>query len=150
MRGLVLVLLLMAGGAAAQTAPLPTQSAVTEEQREFFRICRAAVFYHLDEGATVVTVPKAMAETLRRQFSFIMHETLRSAPAANLLEAKESIDFAENFFLSFSMTLREQRHLQADVAARERVLIDCVPMLWNIAGQHIDRLMALRDAGTLR
>lgn len=150
MRALVLALVLAAGGAAAQTARLPSESGVTDEQRAFFRVCRAAVFYHLDENATAVTVPKAMAETLRRQFSFIMYETLRSAPGANTAEAKDAIDFAENFFLSFSITLREQRHLQADVAARERVLFDCVPVLWSIATQHIDHLMALRDAGTLR
>jgi hypothetical protein len=147
MRALALALVLVAGGAAAQATPM--LPAVSEEQREAFRVCRAAVFYHLDNGATVDVVPKAFAEALQRQFSFIMHETLRNAPDGTMADAKAMIDFAENFFISFSVTLNQQRALRDDVAAREQVLIGCVPLVWAVATEHIDRLMALR-AGSAR
>jgi hypothetical protein len=147
MRALVVALLLAAGGAAAQSTR--SLAPVADDQREAFRVCRAAIFYHLDEGAAVQMVPKAYAESLRRQFTFIMHQTLTNAPDSSMAEAQAMIDFAENFFISFSVTLNQQRALRDDVAARERVLIDCAPMVWSVASDHIDRLMALR-AGAVR
>ena len=146
MRALALALLLLAGTAAAQTTPMLPD--VTSDQREAFRVCRAAVFYHLDEGAEARVVPKAFAEALRRQVTFIMHETLRNAPDSTMAEAQAMIDFAENFFISFSVTLNQQRALRDDVAARERVLIDCVPLAWAITAEHVERLMAMRSAST--
>ena len=146
MRALGLALLLLvAGAAAAQTTRmLPS---VTDDEREAFRVCRAAVFYHLDEGATAQVVPRAIAETLRQQIAFIMHETLVNAPDDSMADAQAMIDFAENFFISFSVTLQQQRALRDDVAARERVLLDCVPMGWAVVRPHIEHLMALRARG---
>lgn len=140
---LAFALALVAGGAAAQTSSL--LPGIAPDERERFRICRAAIFFHLAPEARSQLVPPAVAEALRRQVSFIMYETLRNAPGASLADAKATIDFAENFFISFSVTMREQQSLQDDVAARERVLIDCVPRIWNIVTEHIDPLMTLRD-----
>lgn len=138
-----MVLALAASAVSAQ--PSAPATGVTSEQRDAFRICRAAVFYHLDPEARRQTLPAAVAETMRRQIAFIMHETLRSAPSRSVREAEDAIDFAENFFLSFSMTLREQARLATDVAAREAILIDCIPMLWTIVAGHIDPLLARRE-----
>lgn len=140
---LALALLLLAGTAAAQTTPL--RSGVSTDQRAQFRICRAAVFYHLAPGARHVAVAPEVAEALRQQVAFAMHETLRNAPGGSVADARAAIDFAENFFLSFGATIREQQALQDDVAARERLLIDCVPMIWTVVAQHLDPLMARRE-----
>jgi hypothetical protein len=143
MRALALLLVLIAGAAAAQTTAL--LPGVSSNDREQFRICRAAVFFHLDPAAEVRTVPKAVAEAMRQQIGFIMHETLRRAPGGSLAEAKAAIDFAENFFLAFSATLAEQRRLREDTAAREAMLIACVPLVWMVTAGEIDPLLALRE-----
>jgi hypothetical protein len=147
MRALAAALALLAGTAAAQATPgtSPLLPGVTPEQRVDFSVCRAAVFYHLDPAAEARTVPKAAAEALRQQIAFIMHETLRRAPAGSLAEARAAIDFAETFFLSFSATIAEQRRLRDDTAARESRLLACVPLVWRIATGEIDALMALRE-----
>ena len=140
---LALALALLAGTAAAQTTPL--LPGVSADQREQFRLCRAAVFYHLDPAAEARSVPKAMAEAMREQIDLIMYETLRRAPGASVADAGSTIDFAENFFLSFSVTVAGQQRLRTDTEARERMLIACVPLVWTIAKTEIDGLMALRD-----
>lgn len=129
---------------AQETTLLPGVSA---EQRQQFRLCRAAVFYHLDSAsAPGKVIPRAVAETLNDQIAFIMAETLRSAPAGALAEDRRMIDFTESFFLAFSRTIAENRALAQDAAARERVLIDCIPLVWTIVGDRLDRLLAYREA----
>jgi hypothetical protein len=133
-----------ARAAAQETTLLP---GVTQEQRQQFRLCRAAVFYHLDSAsAPGKAVPRAVAETLNEQIAFIMAETLRSAPAGALAEDRLMIDFTESFFLAFSRTIAESRALAQDAAAREALLISCIPLVWTIMGERVDRLLAFREA----
>ena len=56
------------------------------------------------------------------------------------------LNFAENFFLSFSASLRANLPLASDVTAREARLIECQPMIWALMGEHIDRLLTLRES----
>lgn len=143
MRRLALAVALLAGSAAAQTTPL--LPGVSADQREQFRLCRAAVFYHLDPAAEARSVPKAMAEAMREQIDFIMYETLRRGPGASVADAGSTIDFAENFFLSFSVTVAGQQRLRTDTETREETLIGCIPLVWMIAKEEIDGLMVLRE-----
>lgn len=138
------LMLAPAGVAAQETTLLP---GVTAEQREQFRLCRAAVFYHLDPAsAPGKVIPRAVAETLNDQIAFIMAETLRSAPSGNLAEDRRMIDFTESFFLAFSRTISENRALAQDAAARERAIVGCIPLVWTIMRVRLDRLLALREA----
>jgi hypothetical protein len=138
---------MLAGAAAAQeTALLPGVSA---EDRERFRTCRAAVFYQLDRGSTPGAVlSRATAEALNEQIAFVMAETLRNAPGGSLDANRRMLDFTESFFLNFSRTVAERRDLATDAAARERILLDCQPLIWSIVREQVDRLLALRDGGT--
>ncbi len=136
--------LLPASGLAQEATLLPGVSA---EQREQFRLCRAAVFYHLDPAsAPGKMIPRTVAETLNEQIAFIMAETLRSAPAGALAEDRRMIDFTESFFLAFSRTIAENRALAQDAAAREALLIGCIPLVWSIVGDRVDRLLAFRES----
>jgi hypothetical protein len=129
---------------AQETTLLP---GVSVEQRQQFRLCRAAVFYHLDPAsAPGRVIPRAVAETLNDQIAFIMAETLRSAPAGALAEDRRMIDFTESFFLAFSRTIAENRALAQDAAARETLLIGCIPLVWTIVGTRLDRLLAFRES----
>jgi hypothetical protein len=134
--------------AAAQAQETTLLPGATAEQRAQFRLCRAAVFYHLDaSSAPGRALPRAVAETLNEQIAFIMAETLRSAPSGNLAEDRRMIDFTESFFLAFSRTISENRALAQDAEAREAVLIGCIPLVWAVMRFRMDRLLALREAG---
>jgi hypothetical protein len=136
---------LWSGEAVAQEATL--LPGVSVEQREQFRLCRAAVFYHLDPASSPGRViPRAVAETLNDQIAFIMAETLRSSPAGSLAEDRRMIDFTESFFLAFSRTIAENRALAQDAAARETLLMGCIPLVWTIVGDRLDRLLTYREA----
>jgi hypothetical protein len=149
--GALLVALGLAHGALAQT-PLPSDVA-SDEDRERFRLCRAAIFIHLGEpdwpdGVLTREAVKAMDE----QMGFAMSETVANAPNASVAEGRRVLDFWERFFISFSKTIGEAREQLADPAAREALLIDCQPLIWTIMRERIDFLMqwrqnALRDAG---
>jgi hypothetical protein len=131
-------------GNAQETTLLP---GIGAEQRQKFRLCRAAVFYHLDPAsAPGKVIPRAVAETLNEQIAFIMAETLRSAPAGALAEDRRMIDFTESFFLAFSRTISENRALAQDAAGREALLIGCIPLVWTIVGDRVDRLLAFRES----
>ncbi len=130
-------------GAAQESAVLP---GITPEQRQEFRLCRAAVFYHLDrDAAPGRMVPREVAEAMNEQIAFVMAETLRSAPAGSMADNRRLIDFSESFFLAFSRTIAEQRALGQDPERREALLIDCVPLVWAVARARIDRLLAFRE-----
>jgi hypothetical protein len=144
MRWLIPALAALATPALAQVTPM--LPGVSEKDREYFRSCRAAIFFHLDEGAERRTVPVAVAEAMRGQMTFIMSETLREAPSGSLAQGADMLNFAENFFLSFSASLRANVGFATDVAAREARLIECQPMIWAIMGEHIDRLLAIRES----
>jgi hypothetical protein len=144
-QGLVAVTLAasLAAGAAAQT-PLPTET-VAPEDRRMFRLCRAAIFFHLAEDARRETLPRVFAETLLEQINLIMFETLRSAPAATVAESRKALDFVEQFFLSFSRTIAENRALLEDPAEREPILIECQSFVWPIVRARIDYLFRWRE-----
>lgn len=143
MRWLAAFALVLVFPASAQVAPILDE--VSEEDQAFFRGCRAAIFYHLDPRAERRTIPADVAEMMRGQVTFIMNETL-SEPIGSLEEGEEVLNFTENFFLSFSKSLLENEQLADDVVAREQRLIACQPVIWMVMGEHIDRLLALRES----
>lgn len=142
-RPLALAAALAAAPGLAQS-PLPDEVA-DPEARERFRLCRAAVFVHLDrpEGGRL---PHAVAEAMLEQFNLIMFETIRGAPGGDVEEASRALRFTENFFLSFSRALVEHGGRLAEREAREAALVDCQPFLWDVLKQRIDAMMRDRDA----
>jgi len=146
-RALALALLLTAPlSARAQDAEIYQ---VTPQQMQEFRTCRAALFYHLD-GALPreARLPRAYAETLLQQMKFIMTETIRTAPHLTVADSQTIMDFTERFFLGFSRTIAERTDLRADVAARERLLIDCNALIWSAMRRRIDALLTRRAQTT--
>jgi len=136
--------LLAAGGAQAQRA-LP-QDRVPEEQRAQFRLCRAAIIYHLDGPEDrSATVPRAMARAMNEQMSFVMFESIKSAPAGDLAQTREALVFVERFFLDLARTIGEQRDRLADLRERERILLDCQVLIWRAMSDYIDYLMRWRE-----
>jgi hypothetical protein len=134
---------LMAGAAAAQT-PLPSD-VVSEEHRERFRLCRAAIFFHLDSPEAESRLPHAMAEAMLDQINLIMFETVRSAPAATVADSRRALGFVEQFFLSFSKTIAETRSRFSDPQTREAALLDCMPFIWGITRERVDYLLLWRE-----
>ena len=142
-RALALALLLTAPLAArAQDAEIYQ---VTPQQMQEFRTCRAALFYHLD-GALPreARVPRGYAETLLEQMKFIMTETIRTAPHLTVGDSQKIMDFTERFFLGFSRTIAERNDLRDDLAAREKLLIDCNALIWSAMRRRIDGLLLRR------
>lgn len=140
------------GLALALAAPLAARAQqdweiyqVTPQQLQEFRTCRAALFYHLDgELPRESRVPRAYAETLLEQMKFIMTETIRTAPHTTVADSQRIMDFTERFFLGFSRTIAERTDLRADLAAREKLLIDCNALIWSAMRRRIDALLLRR------
>lgn len=140
MRALAAALVVSAGAASAQVIGVTN---ATPEQLDFFRTCRAAVFYHLDPGsAQGGLLPQAFADTLGQQITFIMWNTITAARSSTLAETRAALGFTERFFLTFSQKIAERRDLQKDVAAREALLIACQPVVWSLIATQIDQRMA--------
>lgn len=137
---------------AVMLAPLlaqgqgPAMAAITQDQMAQFRTCRAALFYHLD-GALPreARLPKEYAESLLGQMTFIMAETIRNAPHASVEQSRVAMEFTERFFLGFSRTIADRRDLKTDLAAREKLLIDCQPLIWNALQARLDVLLMRRE-----
>lgn len=124
----------------------PAMAAITPDQMERFRTCRAALFYHLD-GALPrdARLPREYAESLLEQMTFIMAETIRNAPHATVEQSRTAMEFTERFFLGFSRTIAERADLKTDLAARERLLISCQPLIWDALHTRIDVLLMRRE-----
>lgn len=144
MRAMVVLCALLVAGTAAAQAPLPSSS-VAPQDRERFRVCRAAIFYHLGAPEAESRVPRAVAQALLEQMNLIMFETVRTAPAATVDDGRKALEFVEQFFLSFSRTISETRDRLADPARREEILLDCMPWIWGIVKERIDYLILWRE-----
>ena len=144
MRAALLLCALLVAGAAAAQAPLPSSS-VAPEDRERFRTCRAAIFYHLGAPESETRIPHSVAQMLLEQMNLIMFETVRSAPAASVEDSRRALEFVEQFFLSFSRTIAETRERLSDPARREQTLLDCMPFVWGITRERIDHLLLWRE-----
>jgi hypothetical protein len=118
---------------------------VSPENRARFLECRAAVFYHLADGAEIATVPREVAQALLEQMTFIMFETVRNAPAGSVAESEQALRFVEGFFLSFSGAIAQNRDRFLDVAQRERTLLACQPLIWAVLRERIDYLILWRE-----
>lgn len=135
---------LAADPAVAQKA-LPSDR-VTEAQREEFRLCRAAIYMHLQQPPDPASaVPRPVAQALLAQMTFVMSETMRSAPGGSLAQASETLAFVESFFIDFAGALARHRSRLSDVAERDRALIGCVPLIWGAMSEDIDYLMLWRE-----
>jgi hypothetical protein len=144
--GALALALLCAAPALAQTPPLP-ETFVSQQDLERFRVCRAAVFYHLDGPPDPdSTVPQALARALLGQINFIIAETIFAKPHGPMQEGEALLRFTESWFLGFSRTIAGRREALSDVATRDRVLIECVPLVWSVARFYIDGLAAWRSA----
>ncbi|PKP66956.1 MAG: hypothetical protein CVT86_02630 [Alphaproteobacteria bacterium HGW-Alphaproteobacteria-8] len=131
-------------------APILAQAqataAITTDQMERFRTCRAALFYHLDGDLPRDSrLPRAYAEALLEQMTFIMAETIRNAPHASVEQSRAAMEFTERFFLGFSRTIAERADLKTNLAAREKLLVDCQPLIWDALHARIDVLLARRE-----
>ncbi len=144
MRRFAAALALAAGAAAAQDGADPRDYA-TKEEAERFRICRAAVFYHLDGPEDpAATVPRPVARALLDQMEFIMAESLLNKSFSTIEEGQRLVAFTEGFFIDFNRTIARQREAMEDLARREAVLMDCVPWIWVSARSMIDYLVKWR------
>lgn len=140
----VLAFTLVVTTAAAQQPTLP-QDHVSEEGLEQFRICRAAVFHHLDgEPDRESRIPRSVARTLLDQLDFIMAESTAGQPHGTLDENLRAMRFSEQFFLGFNRTLARTNARLSDPAERDRVLIRCIPIVWSVARGHVEDLAAWR------
>ena len=143
-RAACLALALLASASRAQETPAP-QSHVEEAGLEEFRLCRAAVFHHLDgEPDRRSRVPRSVALTLLDQLDFIMAESTGGQPHGTLDEAKRALRFSENFFIGFNQTLARTDARFSDPQERDRTLIRCIPLVWSVARGHVEDLAAWR------
>lgn len=134
-------LLALAGGARAQD-PL---AYTTPEGMRQFQLCRAAVFYHLDDqtrGDSVI--PVSHARIMRAQIEFLMTESIFRAIPGSLAEGSRILEFTERFYIDFSRTLSAERSRLLDVPERERILFECGPFLWATTAAYLDNLMNWR------
>lgn len=136
-----MVLALAAGAAAAQDR-------VADENREQFRLCRAALFHHVQPGAGSALFPREAAEAMMEQVSFVMFETISATPQGSIDEQRASLAFVDEFFLSFGRTLAEQGDALRDVAVREGLLVRCQPFIWRLVKVRIENLMQWRVRAT--
>lgn len=126
------------------TIPLPDDY-TTAEQEYQFRLCRAALLLHLDaKDSDSSLVPREVAETLMDQMNFIMSEAILNKSAQNVADGQALIEFAENWFLSFGRTIREEQGRLAVLEEREKIILDCTPTIWRISREYIDYLIKWR------
>lgn len=139
-------LALLAAAPVIAQQPLPGE-VIPRENRARFRVCRAAIFYQLDDqNAAANRLPDAFARTLLEQMSYVMRESIRNAPKATVDAGVETIAFVEGFFIEFSRAIAEHRELMDDVEARERTLVECQSFLWPIVKARIDYAARWRNA----
>lgn len=141
---MALALLIAAPAAAEQRDP---RDYASPEEVERFRICRAAVYYHLDGPENPESrVPRPVARTMLDQINLIMAEAVLARPVHDVDDGQALIEFTESFFLGFNRTIARERERMLDPAARDAVLLDCIPWIWITARTFIDELMRFRQA----
>ena len=140
------VAILLASGALAQNGVpgVPPDLSDTDSMEDF-RICRAAVFYHLDEDDPNSAVPRSVALALLDQIEMVMSESLFGRPREGLEQNQRLVQFAETWFLGFNRTIARTRDMFLDRERRERVLIDCVPRVWRAARFYFEQLARWRQ-----
>ncbi len=142
---LALIAALLAPIAARAQAEDAATYQVAPQQMQEFRTCRAALFYHMDgDLPREARLPRAYAQAMLEQMKFIMTETIRTAPHVSVADSLTIMDFTERFFLGFSRTIAERTDLRDNVAARERLLIDCNALIWSALRKRIDGLLLRR------
>ena len=122
---------------------LPTDYLTEQESRDF-QLCRAALFYHLDPASAPGQVPLPVARTLLDQINVIMVSTLNRNTVSSVEEGLELLRFNETWILGFSRVLREEQEMLADPAARDAIIMACIPPIWMVLRTNIDLLMAWR------
>ncbi len=123
---------------------LPSDFITSEGMRQF-QVCRAATFYHLNGAPDPqATVPQAVARTLLDQINFIIFESISNKTPASVADGLRLISFTEKWILEFGRVIREEKDRLSDLALREEVLNDCVPVIWGIVRSNIDYLMEYR------
>ena len=146
MRAALLAALLAAPIAAPAEAPAPDAYASPAEL-ERFRVCRAAVYYHLDGDADPASrVPRPVARTMLDQINLVIAEAVLARPVHDVDDGQALIDFTESFFLGFNRTIARERERLTDPATRDAVLLDCIPWVWIIARSFVDELIRFRQA----
>jgi hypothetical protein len=141
------VVMLLASGARAQDgAPGVPPDLSDSDSMEEFRICRAAVFYHLDEDDPNSMVPRSVALALRDQIEMVMSESLFGRPREGLEQNQRLVQFAETWFLGFNRTIARSRNMLLDRERREQILIECVPRVWSTARFYFEQLARWRQA----
>ncbi len=139
---LVVLTLLVAAPAGAQTIRDFAERANFQK----FQICRAAVFYHLDDQTRGDTkLPLSFVRTLNAQISFVMQEALLRRLVGSVEEGAAVVSTTEAWFIDFTRVLRDQRATLVDPAVRDKVMLDCVPFIWVTIKNDLDRLLALRQ-----
>ena len=141
---IVAVATLAAPPALAQSVTLPDEN-VPEDDRESFRLCRAAVLVELNapEGARA-DLPPGYAEAMQEQFTFIMADTLFSLPALDFEDGARRLRFAERFVLEFGRTVGADSDRLSDPEERARILPACQPMLWAATKERLETLIEWR------
>lgn len=140
-RLLVALALLGAGSARAND---PEAYSSPEGARQF-SLCRAAVFYHLDDRTRgTSTIPLSVTRTMREQIEFLMQETVAGTYPESIADGQRLVRFVESWFIGFTEVLRDERERLLDPARRDAILLDCIAFLWVTMASDIDRLKAWR------
>lgn len=143
MKRLAAMLLLAAMPARADVV-LPSDF-VSEEGMRQFQVCRAATFYHLNGPPEPdATLPQSLARTLLDQINFVIFESITNKTPSSVADGQRLLSFTENWILGFGRVIQEEQGPLSDLAIREKVLLDCVPMVWGIVRSNIDFLMEWR------
>ena len=143
--GLLFAAVVSTASAQGEKAVLPDEF-VSDNDREAFRVCRAAILVELglpEEERTVLPVP--VIEAMREQVEFIMTETIFNIPALSIEDGRGRIEFTERFVLDFAKTVGSEKETLKDPAKRGQILINCQPRLWFIMKVHINILMRWRQ-----
>lgn len=143
--GAALGLALAVGYGTAPARAAGPQDYMTPEVLRRFQLCRAAVFYHLDDktrGPSAIPVP--VVRTLNEQILLLMQETILNKQVRTVAEGADLVRFVESWFIDFTRVLRDERDTLLDAARRDRILWDCIPFIWvGLAGQ-VGALLAFR------
>ncbi|MEM9047416.1 MAG: hypothetical protein AAGC92_01745 [Pseudomonadota bacterium] len=117
----------------------------TPEGMKQLHLCRAAVFYHLNEATRGESaIPLSTVKVMREQIEFVMQEAILNKSPITVAEGGEIIRFVEQFLIGFSEVLRTEQASLLDIDIRDGILHRCQPYLWVAVKGHIDYLLAWR------
>ncbi|MEM9097759.1 MAG: hypothetical protein AAGC79_04480 [Pseudomonadota bacterium] len=144
---LLLLLLLVAPIAQAQTIPLPHEYS-SEESLELFKDCRAAILIEREvRGLGPTALPDGVVDAMQEQMNMIIAEALLSPPLFSKDDAQGRLAFMESWFLTFGQTVRRQMaELQPKEVRRDQLLL-CQEMIWHLLSHQIEAMMKARAAG---